>query len=170
MTVRARSSRGITLLEVAVFSLVAVLVLLAAQQMLVSLFREGKSLGTEALTPASLPFLLDRIHRDLLAAAGASVSPDPEKAETWRVDLMPAVKGEPRVVYVFRKAGVSRSLVTGEPGKEKRTTREWKVKGSLELVEEELWSGRLSFYYEPPSGDVELLAFALPRGGSGGGP
>ncbi|MDL1948367.1 hypothetical protein FBQ97_00935 [Acidobacteria bacterium ACD] len=165
----ARPCRGLTLVEVAVVTLVTVLVLLAAQQMLVSLFGEGKRTGTEALTPQSLPFLLDRVHRDLLSAGGASVTPEPGKAGAWRVELSPAVAGDPRVVYVFRRETVKRSLVSGKKG-EKRTTREWKVRGSLELVEEELAYGRLSFFYEPPSGEVELLAFPLPRGEAGGGP
>ncbi len=158
---RLRSARGFSLVEVAVVSLIALAVLLAAQQMLVSLLREGKALGADSLTAESLPFLLDRMHRDISAASGVEASGDGVSAPL-RVRLTYADPAAPAVVYDVAAKKVTRT--EKPPHGPAAATRSWSVKGELTLLPAELAWGRLSFLYRPPGGDEEFLAFALPSG------
>lgn len=167
---RRSTQRGLSLVEVAVVALVTVLVLLAAQQMLVGLLRERKSLAAEALTTSTLPFLLDRIHKDLTGAARVEAGVESIDPPSLRLVLTPGSWSGPRIVYAVTARQVSRTEVPEKESGEKPTTRKWRVKGSLYPLPDELAWGRLAFLYRPERGSAEYVAFALPRGSAGEAP
>ena len=170
MRERLREERGLSLVEVAVVALVTLLVLLAAQQMLVGLLRERKRLASEALTTSTLPFLLDRIHKDLTGAARAEAGVESFDPPSLRLELTPGSWSGPRIVYAVTGRQVSRTEVPEKGSGEKPVTRRWRVKGSLDPLPDELAFGRLAFLYRSEGSSAEYVAFALPRGAAGEAP
>jgi hypothetical protein len=141
---------------------IAVTVLLAALPVFLRLVRESKTLGREALTKDGLPFLLDRIHKDLTSAAYGTGGFDTESM-TLTISLEGATKEEPAIDYEITPKKVTRTEKPGRGMRGEPARRVWEVKGKLILLPEALAGRQIWFVYAPERGGAEFAAFALPK-------
>ena len=160
---RASRSRGLTLVELLVVMAIGVIVMLVLIPITIGLLREGKELGTEAVTTDALPPLHERLAQDLLAARGADVQPFPILGSSVVLTLTPPLPDDPIVIYDFEPTLIRRTVRSPDPkAPPPARPQSWSVPGSVTVLQDELVSGRLGLLYRPLKGDAEILVFALP--------
>lgn len=158
---RALRSRGTSLIEITVVMLAGLIVLLALTPLLLSLYREQRSVTGSLLAGDAFPELYDRLNRDLMRAGSATLAQSEETGLTLTLDASPDASPSepPRVSWNFLGGRVKRTedRDSGPPAE-----RSWSFSGSFSLLPEGIPKQRLTLLYQALFGEAEILVLPLP--------
>ncbi len=146
------SSRGLSLVELAVVLLIGVVLLFSLLPISTGLLRQQAGLDAKRLSVEMFPLLYERLSLDFAHASAVALSP-PFAAPAFRMDLTPRRAEDPEVSWTVAAGAVSRTNVRRKPdGAVVSATSTWALSGSLALDADELAAGRLLLVWEDGSG------------------